>query len=55
MHEAPARERDLVCGMEVDPRAAAGSTVYEGMTYYFCSTGCLKAFQANSSTYMRKV
>ena len=55
MHEAPARERDLVCGMEVDPRAAAGSTVYEGMTYYFCSTGCLKAFQADSSTYMRKV
>ena len=55
LHEAPARERDLVCGMEVDPRAAAGSTVYEGMTYYFCSTGCLKAFQADSSTYMRKV
>ncbi|HEY4688577.1 MAG TPA: YHS domain-containing protein [Anaerolineae bacterium] len=36
--------KDLVCGMEVDPKTAAGKTEYQGQTYYFCSPGCKKAF-----------
>jgi Cu+-exporting ATPase len=28
---------DPVCGMEVDAATAAGSSEYQGQTYYFCS------------------
>jgi Cu+-exporting ATPase len=35
---------DPVCGMEVDPATAAGSSEHEGQTYYFCSTGCKRRF-----------
>jgi len=35
---------DPVCGMEIDPKTAAGKSEYQGKTYYFCSSGCKKAF-----------
>ena len=38
---------DPVCGMEVDPKEAAGTSTYRGVTYYFCSLACKKAFDAN--------
>jgi YHS domain-containing protein len=31
---------DPVCHMDIDPGTAAGSSEYEGTTYYFCSRGC---------------
>lgn len=37
-------EKDPVCGMDVDPDTAAGSSEYKGKTYYFCSPGCKKSF-----------
>ena len=37
---------DPVCGMSVDPAEAAGSSVYQGQTYYFCHPGCLERFEA---------
>lgn len=37
--------KDPVCGMNVDPKSAAGEAVFEGQTYYFCSAGCRKAFE----------
>ena len=37
---------DPVCGMEVDPNAAATS-IYDGKTYYFCSAECKHDFDAN--------
>ena len=33
--------KDVVCGMEVDPKTAAAKTEYEGKTYY-TSTGHLR-------------
>src|ERR671930_23936 len=36
---------DPVCGMPVDPDAAAGSFEYGGRTYYFCSKSCLNKFR----------
>ena len=42
-------ERDPVCGMEVDPSSAAGAWPHEGVTYYFCSMGCLERFKADPS------
>ena len=42
---------DPVCGMQVDERTAAGSSVYKDGNYYFCSTGCKKKFDAHPSAY----
>jgi P-type Cu+ transporter len=44
--------RDPVCGMLVDPLQAAGSAVYQGDTYYFCSRGCAAKFQADPEKYL---
>ena len=30
-------ERDVVCGLQVDPSKAAGKSGYNGTPYYFCS------------------
>ena len=35
---------DPVCGMQVDPQQAAGTSEYQGTTYYFCSAGCKRQF-----------
>ena len=43
---------DPVCGMKVDDKAAAGSSVFEGGRYYFCSAGCRKRFEANPAKYV---
>ncbi len=42
---------DPVCGMTVDPATAAGSTTHNGVTYYFCSKGCLRSFEADPAKY----
>jgi Cu+-exporting ATPase len=46
-------ERDVVCGMQVDPAKAAGTSEYHGRTYYFCSKGCKAKFDANPSQYVK--
>jgi len=43
---------DPVCGMQVDVSKAAGSSVFEGIDYYFCSVGCKKKFETNPSAYI---
>lgn len=43
---------DPVCGMEVDPRPAAGTSQYRGQTYYFCSTGCKTTFDKDPEKYV---
>lgn len=43
---------DPVCGMEVDPNNSAGESEYQGKTYYFCSTGCKKAFDQDPEQYL---
>ena len=35
---------DPVCGMTIDPAAAAGTTERDGETYYFCSMACQEKF-----------
>lgn len=44
-------ERDPVCGMDVDPKAATRTAEHEGKTFYFCSPGCKKAFEADPHRY----
>ena len=47
-------EKDVVCGMQVDPKTAAAKSEYQGKTYYFCSAGCKKKFDANPQQYSGK-
>jgi YHS domain-containing protein len=45
---------DPVCGMKVDGDKAV-TKVFDGETYYFCSTHCLHAFEANPDVYRRGI
>ncbi len=45
---------DPVCGMTVEPAAAAGSVEHEGKTYWFCSQHCVRAFKADPGKYLGK-
>jgi YHS domain-containing protein len=47
-------EKDPVCGMDVEPEKAAGTSEYEGKTYYFCSTGCKKQFDDDPQQFVSK-
>jgi Cu+-exporting ATPase len=44
--------KDPVCNMDVDPATAAGSSEYKDQTHYFCSTGCVKRFNADPEKYL---
>lgn len=46
-------KKDVVCGMQVDPAKAAGTSNYQGKTFYFCSKGCKAKFDANPSQYVK--
>jgi Cu+-exporting ATPase len=50
--ETVALEKDPVCGMDVDPKQAAATQEYKGKTYYFCSPGCHKKFEAEPEKYL---
>ncbi len=39
--------KDLVCGMEIDPKTAAAKMDYKGKTYYFCAISCRDKFKAD--------
>ncbi len=43
---------DPVCGMTVDPATARRTSECRGRTFYFCSPGCKKAFDAEPATYV---
>jgi adenylate cyclase len=42
---------DPVCRMAVDPAKAAGTLMYEGVTYSFCSLECARKFTAEPERY----
>jgi YHS domain-containing protein len=44
--------KDLVCGMEVDPKSAAAMSEYQGKLYYFCSRGCKASFDKHPERYL---
>jgi len=44
--------KDLVCGMEIDPKSAAATAEYKGETYYFCSDACHEKFKADPEKYI---
>ena len=46
--------KDPVCGMEIEEQAAAATRTFGGQTYYFCSKGCAKQFDADPAAYLRQ-
>jgi len=45
--------KDPVCGMDVEPLKAAGTTTHAGKAYYFCSKSCVAKFQATPAKYVQ--
>jgi Cu+-exporting ATPase len=45
-------QKDPVCGMDVEPRDAAGMVQHAGQTYYFCSDHCVKKFKTDPDRYI---
>jgi len=43
--------RDPVCGMEVDPEKAKGTSFHGGEMVYFCSLSCKKTFDADPEAF----
>jgi YHS domain-containing protein len=46
-------EKDIICGMDVDPKTATITSAYKGKTYYFCSPGCKAAFDREPEKYLK--
>jgi YHS domain-containing protein len=44
--------KDPVCDMDVIPETAAGTSEYNGQTYYFCSPGCKRSFDKEPEKYV---
>jgi Cu+-exporting ATPase len=46
-------EKDVVCGMQVDPAKAAGSSEDNGKTCHFCSKGCKTKFDTKPGQFVK--
>jgi Cu+-exporting ATPase len=44
---SPAKQKDPVCGMDVNTATARFKTQHNGKEYFFCSAGCLAKFRVN--------
>jgi YHS domain-containing protein len=44
-------KRDPVCGMMVDEGKTKLKSEHDGVTFYFCSTGCKSAFDKDPHRY----
>lgn len=44
--------QDPVCHMNIDAAKAAGKSEHAGQTYYFCSAGCKKKFDAEPAKFL---
>ena len=46
------KSKDPVCGMTIEEENAAGTSEYEGKTYYFCTVGCRESFEREPEKYV---
>ena len=44
--------KDVVCGMDIDPKSAAAKMDHQGKTYHFCSSACHDKFMAEPQKYL---
>jgi len=52
LHPIEQTVKDPVCGMNVNPAKAAGSTVFRGDRYWFCGKSCQVKFEGNPLDYL---
>ena len=45
--------KDLVCGMDVNEKAAGYSMIFEDEVYFFCSEGCRAEFRRRPQDYLK--
>jgi YHS domain-containing protein len=45
--------KDPVCGMELEPKAAAAKSQYDGKTYYFCTKEEKAEFDKSPTKYVK--
>ena len=50
----PAKVKDLVCGMDVNPLTAKHILAYKDQNYFFCSAGCKTKFSADPELYLER-
>lgn len=43
---------DVVCGMSIPLREAAGKATHAGRDYYFCGPSCQKEFERNPEQFV---
>ena len=53
-HAEPAEAVDPVCGMTVAATAAGRPLAHDGVTYYFCCTGCRRKFELDPAAYVTR-
>jgi xanthine dehydrogenase accessory factor len=53
-HAEPAEAVDPVCGMTVAATAASHPLAHDGVTYYFCCTGCRRKFELDPAAYVTR-
>ena len=47
--------KDPVCGMDVNPKEAAGKSEFRGATYHFCGPSCKREFDGDPEKFAGKV
>ncbi|MEE9262382.1 MAG: YHS domain-containing protein [Dehalococcoidia bacterium] len=47
------KEKDPVCGMDVNPKKAAATFEYQSKTYYFCAPSCKADFSNDPEKYLK--
>src|SRR5215469_16283639 len=50
----PAEATDPVCGMTVPATSASRPLIHDGVTYYFCCSGCRQQFEKDPAAYAKK-
>ena len=46
--------KDPVCNMNVVEEKAAATSIYKGVTYYFCSKPCKEKFDKEPEKFLKK-
>jgi len=46
--------KDPVCNMNVDEAKAAATSVFKGVTYYFCAKSCKEKFDKEPEKFLAK-
>jgi len=46
--------KDPVCNMNVDEAKAAATSIFKGVTYYFCALSCKEKFDKEPEKYLKK-